>query len=150
VAADQLERQSRWRAVADWFFRSVPAAAIAGAAALVLVSSVGPWFRSPPVIHPVAVTLDLTRGDESTRARAPAGRPLLLALDLTGVTPLGSYQVRIVDARGAGVLDAAAKPDRGRLTLATSVQFVRGIYWVRIYDFATPQTPLREYELEIE
>ncbi len=150
AAADQLARQDRWRALGGWLYRSVPAAAIAGAAALVLVGIFGPPSRRAPIAAPVSVSLELTRGDESPRAHAPAGRPLLLALDLTGLAPLAEYQVRIVDANGAAVWDSAAKTDRGRLEVAASIRLARGTYWVRIYRLSEPQTPLREYGLELD
>lgn len=150
AAADQLARQGRWRAVADWLFRSLPATAIATAVALVLVWGFAPSFHPAPAAAPLAVALELTRGDESPRAHAPACRPLLLTLDLTGVAPLDSYQVRIVDASGAAVLDAAAKPDHDRLRVGASVRLAPGTYWVRLYNPSEPQTPLREYGLALE
>jgi hypothetical protein len=150
AAADQLARQGRWRAIAEWFFRSTPATAIAAAVALALVWGFAPAFRSSPAMSPVAVALDLTRGDENPLAHAPARRPLLLTLGLTGVAVLDSYHVRIVDARGAAVLDAAAKPDHERLSVAASVRLAPGTYWVRLYNPSQPQTPLREYGLTLE
>jgi hypothetical protein len=150
AAADQLAREGRWRAMADWIFRSIPATAIAAAVALALVWGFAPPFRQAPAAPPVAVALELVRGDENPRARAPARRPLLLTLDLTGVAALDSYQVRIVDGRGAAVLDAAAKPDHERLSVAASVRLARGIYWVRLYNPSQPQRPLREYGLALE
>ena len=126
------------------------ATAIAAAVALALVWGFAPPFRQAPAAPPVAVALELVRGDENPRARAPARRPLLLTLDLTGVAALDSYQVRIVDGRGAAVLDAAAKPDHERLSVAASVRLARGIYWVRLYNPSQPQRPLREYGLALE
>jgi Putative zinc-finger len=150
AAADQLARQSRWRAIADWFFRSIPATAITAAVALALAWGFAPSLRRAPATPPITVALELTRGGESLRAHAPAHRPLLLTLDLTGVAPRDSYQVRIVDAGGADVLDAAAKPDHGRLSVTASTRLARGTYWVRLYDPSEPEIPLREYGLALE
>lgn len=150
AAADQLVRRSRWGMTAKGLFRAIPMAAIAGAAALVLIWNFAPSFRPAPAPPPLAVSLDLTRGDEDPRANAPAGRPLLLALDVTGLAPLDSYHVRVVDARGAAMVDAVAKPDHGRLTVATPIRLARGTYWVRVYNPPEPLTPLREYGLQIE
>jgi hypothetical protein len=149
-AADHLARQERQRALGDWFLRSVPATAITAAVALALVWGFGPSYRPAPATGPVAVALDLTRGDDNPRAHAPARRPLLLTLDLTGVAPLDSYRVRIVDARGATVLDAAEKPDHEKLRVAASARLARGTYWVRLCNPSQPRTPLREYGLTIE
>lgn len=150
AVADQLARQSRWRGVREWFFRSLPATAIAAAVALVLVWGFAPSIGPARATTPVAVALDLARGDESPRAHAPAQRPLLLTLDLRGVAALDFYQVRIVDAGGGGVLDATAKPDHERLSVPGSIRLGRGTYWVRLYDPSEPQTPLREYGLALE
>jgi Putative zinc-finger len=151
AAADQLMRQSRWRTLTGWLFRSVPAAAIAGAAALVLVSGVVPALRRGPPERPAAIALELTRGDDgSLRAHAPAGRPLLVTLDLTGLAIPSCCQVRIVDSSGAPVLEAAAKPDRERLTVSVPRRLARGTYWVRLYNPPAQRTPLREYELQLE
>jgi anti-sigma factor RsiW len=150
AVADQLARQARWRQLREWVFRSLPATAIAAAVALALVWGFAPSIGPAPGATPVAVALDLARGDESPRAHAPALRPLLLKLDLKGVAALDSYQVRIVDARGGGVLDATAKPDHERLSVPGAIRLGRGTYWVRLYDPSDPQTPLREYGLALE
>ena len=118
--------------------------------ALALVWGFAPSLGPAPATTPVAVALDLARGDESPRAHAPALRPLLLSLDLRGVAALDSYQVRIVDGRGGGVLNATAKPDHERLSVPGSIRLGRGTYWVRLYDPSEPQIPLREYGLAIE
>jgi hypothetical protein len=149
AAADQLARQGRWRAVGDWLIRSFPATAMAGAVALVLVWGIVPYYRTSATA-PVAVALGLTRGDESLRAHAPAHRPLALSLDLTGVAPFPSYQVRIVDSGGAAVLDATARPVRDRLSVTAPARLARGTYWVRVYNPSEPQAPLREYGLALE
>jgi anti-sigma factor RsiW len=149
AVAKQLAQDYRWRGLRDWVFRSLPASAIAAALALVLVWGFAPSIGPLPTT-PVAVALDLARGDESPRAHAPSLRPLVLTLDLRGVAALDSYQVRIVDARGGAVLDATAKPDHERLSVPASVRLARGTYWVRLYNPSEPQTPLREYGLALE
>ncbi len=150
AVADRLARETRWRELREWIVRSLPATAIAGAVALALIWGFSPSTGPAPATTPMAVALDLARGDESPRAHAPPLRPLALSLDLRGVAALDSYQVRIVDSRGGGVLSATAKPDRERLGVPGSVRLGRGTYWVRLYDPSEPQTPLREYGLAIE
>jgi hypothetical protein len=148
AAADDLVRRSRWRALGDWVFHTVPVTAIGAAVALALAWGFLPSFRHAPPA--VAVALEVTRGDEGPRAHAPAGRALLLKLDLAGVPALESYQVRIVNARGGAVFGAAARPERGRLNVTASVHPSPGAYWVRLYDPSHMQTPLREYGLALE
>ena len=150
AVADQLARQSRWRGMREWVLRSLPANAIAAAVALALIWGLAPSNGPRLATTPVAVALDVARGDESPRAHAPALQPLLLNLDLRGVAALDSYRVRIVDARGDGLLDATAKPDHERLSVAAPIRLARGTYWVRLYDPAEPRTPLREYGLALE
>ena len=150
AVADQLARQIRWRELREWVFRSLPATAIAAAVALALVWGFAPSIGPAPATAPMAVALNLARGDENPRAHAPALRPLLLSLDLRGVAALDSYHVRIVDARGSGVLDATAKPDHERLSVPGSIRLGRGTYWVRLYNPSEPQTPLREYGLALQ
>ncbi len=150
AVANQLAKDYRWRGLRDWVFRSLPASAIAAAVALALVWGFAPSIGRAPATLPVAVALDLARGDESPRAHAPSHQPLLLTLNLRGVATLDSYQVRIVDAQGGGVLDATAKPDHERLSVPASIRLARGTYWVRLYNPSEPQTPLREYGLALE
>ncbi|HXN47231.1 MAG TPA: hypothetical protein VN893_11360 [Bryobacteraceae bacterium] len=150
AVADRLASEARWRELREWVVRSLPATAIAAAVALALIWGFSPSTSPAPATTPIAVALDLARGDESPRAHAPALRPLVLSLDLKGVAALDSYQVRIVDGRGSGVLDAIAKPDHERLSVPASIRLGRGSYWVRLYNPADPQTPLREYGLALE
>jgi hypothetical protein len=137
-----------------WFgplFRPVPAAAFAGIAALALVWAIGPAFQGRRAQNPVAVTLEATRGgDENLRVHAPQRTPLTLKLDLTGVAPLEVYEVRIVDADGAPVLESSARPQGGHLLLNAPARLARGTYWVRLYNRAERRMPLREYGLELD
>jgi hypothetical protein len=151
VAAHRLARRSWWRAWMDSLFRSVPVTAIAGAAALALVWGVGPSLRDAPPPRPVTVAVDLTRGGgDGLRVHAPFRRPLVLRLDLTGLPPLDSYRVQIVDRQGQSVLESAGRPDRGRLAMAVSRSLAQGSYWVRVYNPQAARTPLREFGLELE
>jgi len=150
AVADRLARETRWRELRESVVRSLPATAIAAAVALVLVWGLAPSAGPAPATTPIAVALDLARGDESPRAHAPALRPLALSLDIKGVAALDSYQVRIVDGSGGGVLDATAKPDHERLSVPGSIRLGRGTYWVRLYNPSEPQTALREYGLALE
>lgn len=123
----------------------------AGIGALLLLWSVGPMIEGRKVAAPAAVMLEATRGGaDGLRAHAPEKTPLDLTLDLTGVAMLPAYQVKIVDANGAPVMQSAAQPVEGKLALRAPGRLRRGMYWVRVYDKAEPGAVLREYGLELE
>lgn len=98
------------------------------------------------VAAPVVIVLETTRGDEaSTLAAAPAGRPLALMLELTGIEPHAGYRVEVVDTGGQSVFQTRRAPLDNRLR-ATLAQGLRaGSYFVRVY--ADTGELLREYAL---
>jgi hypothetical protein len=146
-----VEQPRGWTGFFASLRRPVPAAACAGVAALVLIWGIGPVLRNTGVAKPVAVTLESTRGGpDSLRAHAPERTPLALTLDLTGVAPLPAYEIRVVDANGAPVMQSSARPAGSRLVLHAPARLARGTYWVRVYDRAQLRMPLREYGLELE
>jgi hypothetical protein len=152
VTAAAREAPARRGAVPEWLrtlLRPAPVAAFCGVTALVLVWGIAPSMRGRRMAEPLAITLESTRGGESLRANAPERTPLALTLDLTGVPPLAAYNVRIVDANGAPVFDAATRPAGGRLLVSAPPRLVRGTYWVRLYDRGAPPALLREYGLEL-
>ncbi len=89
---------------------------------------------------PFAVSLAATRG-VGTNAQAPAGVPLALQLDLTGLPAASSYHVEIVDRFGKQMWAGTFPGHPARALLA-------GVYFVRIHSPAGEL--LREYGLEIE
>lgn len=127
-----------------------PAIWLSGAAALLCLFALLPRLYMGRDAAPLAVTLELTRGGESTlRARAPAGRPLLLRLDGRGVPVLPAYRIQIVDARGNEVFQSPAAPSGTSLTAAAPGRLARGLYWVRLCEPAPSGRVLREFGLEL-
>jgi hypothetical protein len=114
---------------------SMPSVVLATAAVVVLLAAIWTLRRTPP---PVAVALAATRGS-AAGTPAPAGTPLVLQLDVTGLSAT-SFRVQMVDETGrsvwAGKFPGASVPPRAA-----------GIYFVRLYSPAGEL--LREYGLEI-
>ncbi len=106
-------------------------------AAAIILAGVLLFRGNAPV--PFAVSLAATRG-VGTNAQAPAGVPLALQLDLTGLPAAASYRVEIVDRFGKQVW-AGNSPGHPATAL------LAGVYYVRIYSPAGAL--LREYGLEI-
>lgn len=139
---------NRWFTPLRW---PKPVFACAGLGALFLLWSIGPMVEGGRMAQPVAVALEATRGGaDGLRVHAPERTPLDLTLDLTGVAALPGYQVKIVDANGAPVMESAARPVSGKLALRAPGRLRRGTYWVRLYDRAEGGASLREYGLELE
>ena len=115
---------------------------LAAAACLLIALSVA--WHGPGAPQPaIAVNLFATRANAGGAA-IPAGRPLHLQPDLTGL-PVGvPYRVEVVDRNGRQVWS-------GRLPLNQHGLLAppqhRGVYFVRIY--ASTSELLREYGLEI-
>ena len=65
----------------------------------------------------------------------------MLRLDLTGLDPLPSYQVRIVDAMGTQVFETESRPNGTVVTVNAPGRFRRGSYWVRLYNRNAPAHP---------
>jgi hypothetical protein len=96
--------------------------------------------------RPFAVDLAATRG-AAIEAKAPAGRPLLLRLDLANLPASSWYRLEMVDRFGSRVWQAtvpAQESGAGVKTPGTKP----GIYFVRVY--RPPGELLREYGLEVE
>ncbi|HEY9142247.1 MAG TPA: hypothetical protein VIN93_15215 [Bryobacteraceae bacterium] len=111
------------------------------AALLVVCAAV--WFgrrSSVPVPLPFAVELTAVRG--AAPGPAPAGRPLLLELDLTGLSEGRPFAGEVVDASGARV---AQFPVGAPARVAA---LPPGGYFVRIYKSSGEL--LREYALTVK
>jgi len=149
VLASATSRPARpWTQMFQWMWRPVPATALAGLASIALVWVVLPSLREGRAT--AVLTLEAMRGESTAlHISAPERTPLLLKLDLTGMAPLDSYRVTIVDAQGSPVFETQARPDSPGLTVRAPARLVRGAYWVRLYDRAAPGMPLREYGLEL-
>ena len=126
------------------FPRLVPA--LAGMA--VAIVAAGLWISRPDMgeAHPFAVDLEATRG-AAIEARAPAGRWLLLRLDLANLPASSSYRLEMVDRFGSRIYQAtvAAQGSRAGFMVPGTQP---GIYFVRLY--RPPGELLREYGFEVQ
>jgi hypothetical protein len=119
-------------------------------AALLLLTLAGTWGL-PRMGEAAAVTvlLESVRGVEGARgARAPAGRPLVLQLDLTALPRLPSYALELVDWRGQWVLEGAVPRGGGKASFQVG-RLTPGQYWIRLYDPSSRKELLREFGLEV-
>lgn len=123
--------------------------ALAAAGMVALVGMQWPSLRhSGRAQTPAMVLLQATRGTESRPIAAPAGRPILLALDLTDLQQFSVYKVEIVDAGGRPAFQSDAVAHNNQLEAAVARGLPIGTYFVRIY---SPTTELlREYALTVQ
>ena len=126
------------------FPRLIPA--LAGMA--VAIVAAGLWIGRPDMgeAHPFAVDLEATRG-AAIEAKAPAGRWLLLRLDLANLPASSSYRLEMVDRFGSRIYQAtvAAQGSRAGFMVPGTQP---GIYFVRLY--RPPGELLREYGFEVQ
>jgi hypothetical protein len=126
------------------FPRLIPA--LAGMA--VAIVAAGLWIGRPDMgeAHPFAVDLEATRG-AAIEAKAPAGRWLLLRLDLANLPASSSYRLEMVDRFGSRIYQAtvAAQGSKAGFMVPGTQP---GIYFVRLY--RPPGELLREYGFEVE
>jgi hypothetical protein len=130
----------RWQ----WSFpRLIPAFA---ALAFITIAAVTLplMYRGAPA--PVEVTLQTMRGP-ANQATAPAHRPLLLKLDLTGLAPSPSYRVEMVDRSGYRVWRGGF-PSLGATGSVPVPAQKGGAYFVRV-TLPSGET-LREYSLQLQ
>ena len=123
-------------------FVSSPKSALAGVlAAIGLLVIAQPWSHNSN--DPFELDLATYRGTVETTA-APAGQPLVLNLDLTGLRGAEAYQAEVADASGTTLHQADLRPDRGAATLRVNRSLDPGQYWVRIYGTAAGSQSRRE------
>jgi hypothetical protein len=127
------------------FPRLVPA--LAGMVVMMMVAA-GLWIGRLDMgeAHPFAVDLAATRG-APIEAKAPAGRWLLLRLDLADLPALPGYRLEMVDSSGSRVWQATV-PAQGSKADFKVPGTQPGIYFVRVY--RPPGELLREYGFEVE
>ena len=101
---------------------------------------------SSPQLDPLALFLEASRGSEVLHA--PAGKPLMLSLDITGLPFLPAYEVEAVDAKGALQAQAHIVTAKAGVRLQLAQGLRRGNYFVRIYSPA--RELLREYGVQID
>ncbi|HXG32704.1 MAG TPA: hypothetical protein VNJ11_05020 [Bryobacteraceae bacterium] len=132
--------------------RWTPKPVWATASALALLAMVWggtSWFsRTRSDLPPVAVALVSVRGEDPAIGRAPAGRPLRLEADLTGLEVAGNLTLELVDSKGTP-LERWAVTAEGNRVKAVSRPLPPGRYWVRLYAAGTTEELLREYGFEV-
>ena len=144
-ASARLRTEPVKRGFPWWGFpRLVPA--LAGLA--VVTVAAGLWLGRPGMgeAHLFAVDLAATRG-AAIEAIAPAGRGLLLRLDLANLPASPEYRLEMVDRSGHRVWQATV-PARGSIAGFKVPGTQPGIYFVRVY--RPPEELLREYGLEVQ
>ena len=141
-AGSELARARRVEQVPFW---RRPVMAFPLAAALVFLLFLGIRLADRGASAPVAVGLQVTRGDANL-ATAPAGKPLVLQPDISTLLPQPSYRVDVVDQGGSAQWKGDAKLQDSKLSV-TIPRMSAGVYFVRLYS-ADGQL-LREYGLEV-
>lgn len=97
---------------------------------------------------PALVQLAARRGSVIASNATPAGKPFILALDLTDLQPLSSYRLEIVEAAaGRQVFQSAAPGANNQLRATVAKGLPGGDYYVRLY--APGADLLREYALQV-
>ena len=126
------------------FPRLVPA--LAGMALLMVAA--GLWLSRLDLgeAYPFAIDLAATRG-AAIEAQAPAGRWLLLRLDLANLPASSGYRLEMVDRSGNRVWQATV-PARGSKADFKVPRTQPGVYFVRVY--GPSGELLREYGFEAE
>jgi hypothetical protein len=125
------------------FPRLVPA--LAGVA--VVIVAAGLWLGRLDMgeAYPFAVDLAATRG-AAIEAKAPAGRWLLLRLDLANLPASSGYRLEMVDRSGNRIWQATV-PARGSKADFKVPRTQPGVYFVRLY--RPSGELLREYGFEV-
>ncbi len=141
AASKESRRESASRQ--PWWSVARLVLAVAGLALLALgVLTIAHFTRQAP--PPLAVMLTATRGTVPGGA-APAGRPLALTPDVTGINAPGPYRLEIVDQRGGVTWQGKYDPAAGAVRVPAQRA---GTHFVRVY--AASGELLREYGLDIQ
>jgi hypothetical protein len=120
--------------------------ALAAMVLAVLTVSQWQWVRrsaGPPAV----ILLQATRGADAAQAVAPAGKPLTLMLDLTGLPQASEYTLEVVDAGGRPAYRSKESPRNNRLQATFDRGLAAGAYFVRVY--MLDGELLREYVLPV-
>jgi len=136
-----------------WLVRRLTPA-FAAAASVLILTVAGLWWVNGPAkwrngvtVQPAfAINLVANRGS-GIEAKAPAGRPLSLQLDLAGLPPESSFRLEMVDTLGKQVWQGAIVSQDSK-AVASVPQMAGGLYFLRAY--STSGKLLREYGLEVE
>jgi hypothetical protein len=117
------------------------------AAALLILAGVAWQGSLRSIAPPATILLQTVRGVDNQSPVAPAGSPLVLVLDLTGLPQLPSYKLEIVDAAGHPVIESDGVPRGNKLQTAVAKGLASGAYFVRLYN--PSRELLREFVLNV-
>jgi hypothetical protein len=97
---------------------------------------------------PAVILLQTSRGTENpSLAAAPAGKPLILVLDLTDLPQFPEYALEIVDAGGHPTFQSRGSPQTNKLQAMLPCGLAAGAYFVRVNTLGGEL--LREYALTV-
>ena len=133
-ASAEVRRRDRGR-------KAVPVVATAAGIVVAICVALLLWPGSRQA--PFAVNLVATRG--AADVRIPAGRPLEIHPDLTGLVSSSTYHLEIVDRGGKRVWSGDLSPPADRAMVPGRRA---GSYFLRVY--AADGNLLREFALEIQ
>jgi hypothetical protein len=141
------ERWTFWANQLRWPRPAWVAALALSAAALattwVLISA------APDRTEMAVVVLQSSRGIEGlAAAKAPAGKPLSLTMDVTELPILPSYRLEIVGSMGKPVWQTTAHAQDNKITQPLAKRLPAGQYYVRLY--TSGGELLREFSLGIK
>ncbi len=135
-------RKRRW---------GLPRLAWAGSLAAIAAAIVMVVPRNGKQDGPVELRLTALRGQAGISApAAPAGRRLVLSLDIEGLQRRPAYEVHLVGAEGEVLFDRTAVAEAGSLKIDLAEGLPAGRYWVRVFPPGHAKVPLREFEFLIE
>ncbi len=150
TAAHEEPVEKTWR---SWL-AAVPRPAWAAAAAVLALALVFiPESRAPRELH--SVQLETWRGaPDGMNSSVPAGQPLAITADVTGVTGLSGYVVEVADSAGDAVFTESYPAGGTKIELTLESGLASGQYWVRVYESAGQEGGrgelLREFGLRVE
>jgi Putative zinc-finger len=139
-AALQFCRESLGPDHRAWLFSRLILTLSCASIALLLAVTGWQWVSPHASASAWAVKLEAIRG-AAPGTQAPAGHPLALQADLTGLPAASSYRMELVDRDGREIW-------KGSTANATVDRLRPGMYFLRVY--STAGDLLREYGLEIK
>jgi hypothetical protein len=151
VAAAEYQSRPRpriWSILRGTPGRAVLAASMAALGLVAVISWKAPWQDRQPAQTASVVLSAMRGGDLLGIPHAPAGRPLTLEIDLTGLPAAGTYRVQVVDAAGGPLWETSSEASQGRLRPKVDKGLESGVYWVRLY--SQPAGLLREFGLRVD
>ena len=142
----KLRRESRPRWRERFSQRPTWVAAVVFGMVMLLMGRA--WLLAPRPAVVTALFLHASRGIEGlTVAKAPAGKPLTLNIDLTELSAFPAYRIDIVNATGKPVRQIMAIARERRIAQQLPKGLDAGQYYVRLYSAGGEL--LREFSLQI-